>query len=351
MWKQLKAKHKIDARYAEIEKFNTENRWRKRGLAMVPVRYGVMVFNKSALVNIYSDGTIIITQAGSEMGQGLYVKVAQVAAATLGKIIGKPLDLDMIRFSETDSNVVPNAAFTGGSTGSEGVATAVQRACNILLERLKPIHEILDNKDGVAWQELIGAARGANVDLSAEAQFGGNVSGEDSLLYNNYGVAASEIALDVLTGEVELVRTDMMYDCGKSLNPAIDIGQAEGAYLMGVGNYLREKIMVSEEKKSYGKLISDGTWKYKIPGIKDVPKIFNVEFLENKEFDKGFLSSKASGEPPLVLATSALMAVRHAIRSARRDAKLSDHFRLDVPATPEVIIEACGTTPEQLSLS
>jgi len=319
----------------------------------------VMIWNKSALVNVYSDGTIIINQSGSEMGQGLFVKVAQCAVSTLGKLVGKSLDLSLVKFNETDSHVVPNAFFTGGSTGSEGVAMAVIRACDILIGRLKPVLEGLekkkkdDGKDGehITWQEIIGAARGQNIDLSAEASYAGNISGEDALRYNNYGVAASEVELDVLTGEVELTRTDMLYDCGKSLNPAVDIGQAEGGFLMGVGNYLREKITLSSEKKTYGKLLSEGTWKYKIPGIKDCPKVFNVEFFENKEFDKGVLSSKSSGEPPLILATSVLMAVRYAVCSARRDAKLSEWFRLDVPATPEDIAAACGTESEQLTLS
>jgi len=360
MWAHLKSKAEIEKRFKEVDQFNAQNRWKKRGLAMAPVRYAVHVFHKNALVNIYTDGSILITQGGSEIGQGLYVKVQQVAAAHFGQLLGKPLSLDLIRFSDTDTSVVPNATFTGGSTGSEAVCVAVMRCIQTLNERLKPILATLEQKRNekkedskeITWQDLIGAARAQSNDHSAEAQYAGRFSGgeeADDLSYNNFCVGASEVEVDILTGEVNILRTDIIYDCGKSLNPCVDIGQAEGAFMMGVGCMLREKVVFQKEGKDKGKLISEGTWKYKITAFKDVPKIFNVSFHENSTFTKGILSSKASGEPPLVLAITVLLAVRYAIRSARVDAGLPQWFTLDSPATPEDIVRAAGVESTQFS--
>jgi len=364
MWKQLKEKANVVKRFEAVDKFNSENRWKKRGLAMTTVRYHHHVFQKSALVNLYTDGTVLITQGGCDIGQGLFVKIQQVASATFGSLLGKPLPMELIRFVDTDTSIVPNQTFTGGSTGSEGAALAVQRAAEILLDRMKPCLASLEEKrrkdqeEGketkqIQWKDVVTAAHMAGIQLSAESQYAGRFTGDeknDCLSYNNYGVAASEIELDVITGEVNTLRTDIIYDCGKSLNPAVDIGQAEGAFMMGVGCLLREKVTFSEEAKTKGKLITEGTWKYKLPGVKDVPKVFNVEFIENPDFKKGILSSKASGEPPLVLAVSVLMAVRYAIRSARQNAGLPAHFRLDTPATPEDIALACGGDISSFSL-
>jgi len=145
------------------------------------------------------------------------------------------------------------------------------------------------------------------------------------------------VEIDVLTGESNIIKSELVYDCGKSLNPAIDIGQVEGAYVFGVGALLHE----IEELDKEGKLISDGTWVYKPPGVKDIPQEFNVELYQNEKFDKGILSSKSSGEPPLVLAVSVAMAIRVAIGAARAEVGNKDWFRLNVPLTPDVIQAAC----------
>jgi len=359
MWAELKSKAQIEARFKEVDQFNAQNRWKKRGLAMTPVRYSVHVFQKNALVNVYTDGSVLITQGGSEMGQGLFVKVQQVASAHFGQLLGKPLPLDLIRFSDTDTSVVPNAIFTGGSTGSEAVCVAVMRCIQTLNERLKPVLEKLEKKRNekkeekeLTWQDLIKAARAETIDLSAEAQYAGRFAGgeeADDLSYDNFAVGASEVEVDILTGEVNILRADIMYDCGKSLNPCVDIGQAEGAFMMGVGCMLREKVVFQKEGKDKGKLVTDGTWKYKITAFKDVPKVFNVSFHENPNFTKGILSSKSSGEPPLVLAVTVLLGVRYAVRSARADAGLPQWFVLDSPATPEDIVRAAGVEPSQFT--
>merc|ERR1712137_1228840 len=164
--------------------------------------------------------------------------------------------------------------------------------------------------------------------------------GDGGKHYHNYGGCVSVVELDVLTGEIEILESHLLYDCGKSLNPAIDIGQAEGAFVMGLGFLLREEVTHNED----GKLINDGTWEYKPPSFRDIPQKFDVNFLHDAPFKKGFMSSKASGEPPLVLANSVGFALRQAIRAARIENGLGDDFFiLNTPLTVDVIQAACGT--------
>eukprot|EP01094_Clydonella_sp_ATCC50884_P005714 TRINITY_DN1466_c0_g1_i1.p1 TRINITY_DN1466_c0_g1~~TRINITY_DN1466_c0_g1_i1.p1 ORF type:complete len:1300 (-),score=523.01 TRINITY_DN1466_c0_g1_i1:381-3914(-) len=354
LWEQLQEKAKAQEKRAAVEDFNRSNRWKKRGLACTPVRYEVGVWQKNALVNIYgTDGTVLVTHSGSEIGQGLNTKVAQAAAYALGKALGvsKGIPLSKIRFGDIQTNVTPNGTFTGGSTGSEGTAAAVMRCCDTLTERMKPVVEELRAKkesegddQPVTWEELCAACKAANVNLSAQDHW--SSTGPDALHYQNYGVALSMIELDVITGEVNVLCSNLLYDCGKSLNPAIDIGQCEGAFLMGVGHFLRERMLYSEE----GEALSDGTWEYKPPGVRDVPEEFTVELLHDAKFERGILSSKSSGEPPLVLSTSVMMAVRHAIREARREVGSTEFFSLPVPCTPADIVKAAGVDHSQFTL-
>jgi len=160
----------------------------------------------------------------------------------------------------------------------------------------------------------------------------------------NFGAAASCVEVDVITGEVTLLSVDLVYDCGRSLNPAIDIGQCEGAFMMGVGHFIREHVDYSNDAE----MMSASTFRYHPPCAKDVPLRFNVELLQDTRFDKGILSSKSSGEPPLVLSTSVAMAVRHAILAARKDVGLDkEFFILEVPFTAELIQAAAGTDAAQ----
>jgi len=151
----------------------------------------------------------------------------------------------------------------------------------------------------------------------------------------------SEVEVDVLTGETACLRTDILYDCGNSLNPAIDLGQAEGAFVTGLGFILREEV----RRDADGQLLTDGTWTYKPPLASDIPHVLNVGLLHDARFEKGILSSKASGEPPLVLATSVLCAVRHAVAAARGDAA----FDLPTPCTVDVIQGACAQSYADLA--
>jgi len=307
------------------------------------------------LVNVYSDGSIVITQTGCEIGQGLYTKVAQMASYALGFALGekKNVPLSFIRFAETNTAVTPNAMFTGGSTGSEGSAEATRLACEELVARLKPIVAGIEQKrqesksdKEITWPEVCAAANGASVNLSAIGKWSG--AGNQSFSYHNYGVGFSEVEIDVLTGESNVLETDIIYDAGKSLNPAIDIGQAEGAFVIGLGFYTREDALYDES----GRLLSIGTWEYKPPVVKDIPVSFNVDLYQDSQFDKGILSSKASGEPPLILASSVGCAIRQAILAARKDAGKEDEWiELDTPFTVEKIQQACAVTDSEFVLS
>jgi len=268
---------------------------------------------------------------------------------------GHFIPLESISVQDTNSAITPNASFTGGSTASEGAAEAARRCATTIIGRLKPVLEALQKGEeakavaarasnpeakaaAVTWPALCAAAKGASLDLSATDQWA--ASGADSLFYHNYGACVSEVEVDVLTGDTELIQSDMLYDCGKSLNPAIDVGQAEGAFIMGVGRFLREQVDIDA---TTGALKTTGTWTYKPPLARDIPTRLNVAFLSESRFDKGILSSKASGEPPLVFATSVVMAVRAAVQAARKDAGVRDFIPLEVPVTPDVIMRACAT--------
>jgi len=227
------------------------------------------------------------------------------------------------------------------------------------VERLKPVLAGLREKNDekvkkgdkdakadkvFSWEEICGNAAGQGINLSTVNQFNG--SGDDNIRYQNYGVCVSEVEIDVITGETEVLGSDLVYDCGKSLNPAVDVGQIEGGFVMGLGFFTCEEMAYDKE----GKLVSNGTWEYKPPLAKNIPINFNVSLLKNAPFDKGIMNSKASGEPPMVLATSIPMAVRQAIASARKDAGLTGFFRLDAPCTPDAVQRACGVEHSQFTV-
>jgi len=326
---------------------------------------------KDAQVNIYPDGSVLIHHAGCEMGQGLNTKAMQVAATNLGSVLGGPIELKKIRFSEVNTGVLPNdQSGTGGSTGSESVTAAVGAACQILADRLKTVLETIaketeekakkeaaDAKEGkatsppegkaafkVTWENLVKKADSLKVLLTAQARWG--LGPDEKSSYVNYGICFSEVELDVLTGEHTIIKSDLVYDCGKSLNPAIDIGQVEGAFVFGIGHMTSEKEVYDHD----GKLISEGTWHYKPPGVKGIPLEFNVDLLQNDQFTRGVLSSKSSGEPPLVLSVSVAMAIRSAITAARADVGNKEWFRLDLPLTPDQIHLACLVSDKDLTI-
>ena len=347
IWEEIKEKVNEEKLREEILQFNTNNRWKKRGVAKTPVRYEVGVWAREAVVTVFADGTIVVHHGTSDIGQGAHEKVIQTVSYEFGSRLlgGKALPMDLIRGGDVDNFIVPNATFTGGSTSSESSCMAAVEAVKQIVERLAPVRdqakktkEEKGETGEVTWNEIVGAAAATNVNLSAKGYCNGAPP------YQNYGGCLSTVEIDVITGDVEILKSYILYDCGKALNPAIDIGQAEGAYIMGVGFILREDLLIDQES---GELISEGTWEYKPPSYRDIPQDFTVELLSGSPFPRGFLSSKASGEPPLVLANSVAFAIRDAVTSARKDIGLNEFFPLDTPITPDKLQFACGVQLNQ----
>ncbi|CAM0876727.1 unnamed protein product [Alopecurus aequalis] len=330
------------SRAAAVERFNGTSRWKKRGISCVPITYEVMLRGCPGKVSILNDGSIVVEVGGVEIGQGLYTKVKQMTAFGLAELCPGDADgalLDRIRVIQADSLSMVQGGFTGGSTTSEVSCEAVRQSCAALVERLKPIKESIETKSGAAaaWGALIGQATMASVNLSAHSYWTPDPA---FMNYINYGAGVSEVEIDVLTGATTILRSDLVYDCGQSLNPAVDLGQVEGAFVQGVGFFTNEDYATNAD----GLVINDGTWTYKIPTVDTIPKQLNVELINSARDKKRVLSSKASGEPPLLLASSVHCAMREAIRAARTEfsAESPLTFQMDVPATMADVKELCG---------
>lgn len=346
-WNQVLAKY--TSLQKECDTFNDNNRWVKRSVAMTPAKYGIQwsgTFSGSN-VSIYGrDGSIIISHGGCEIGQGLFTKVMQAAATALG--LDDPKDFDLIRTGPTSNVMVPNNSMTGGSSTSEVTCQSVMNACATLVARLKPYRDpVSSGGKGLAWRDAVAAAYNDHVQLSAKGWFAPKGVGGDKFRYFVYGSALSMVELDVLTGQSQILRTDIVYDCGNSINPIIDIGQIEGGFVMGVGTWLTEEVTFD----STGKLTSNGTWDYKPPCTKDIPLEFNVTLLKNNPNIVGILGSKATAEPPMILSNSVHFALRRTIELARLDRGLSPTdagtFVLNTPATAERVLDIIGTVPNK----
>ncbi len=359
LWPQLLVKWDINARRDAIATFNANNRWRKRGLCMMPVKYGVSYGAKlldqgGALINVYAaDGSVLVQSGGIEMGQGLQTKMIQITAQEL------KIDISHVRIAETDPTAVPNASSTGASTGSDLNGGAVRAAAKKLYERLVEYRDKkLEGNPSLQpklsdwakdWPLLISMAWMDRVDLSSHAFFKTpGLSDATPFYYLTYSASASEVEIDVLTGESMVVRADLLYDAGNPLNPAIDLGQVEGGYVQGLGMMTSEQIKYNDA----GELLTKSTWTYKPPSSHSIPIDFRVELrnrlhtdFEGKAVPSAVYSSKSSGEPPLVLAASAFFAIKEAILAARADQGAHEWFQLDAPATVERIQQSCNIAP------
>ncbi|XP_013399614.1 xanthine dehydrogenase/oxidase-like [Lingula anatina] len=339
---QLLEQSNYVTRRTEVDVFNSENRWKKRGIAITPTKYGVsyggsgFLDQGAALIHVYQgDGSVLITHGGTEMGQGLHTKLIQIASRVLKIPVSK------IHISETSTSLVPNATVSGASSCSDIFGMAVLRGCEIIMDRLEPYIDA--NPDG-AWEDWVRAAYMDRVSLSTTGFYKTPDVGYDPKTntgmrfnYFTFGAACTEVEIDCLTGSHVVRRTDIVMDVGKSLNPMIDIGQIEGAFLQGYGFVTLEHLKYSPE----GSLLNRGPGSYKIPGCGDIPGVFNVSFLKGASNPRAIYSSKGVGEPPLMLAASVFYAIKDAISSARADAGKSRTFRLDSPATSERIRMAC----------
>ncbi|XP_019856500.1 PREDICTED: xanthine dehydrogenase/oxidase-like [Amphimedon queenslandica] len=331
LWQQISTSADVENRSKQISDYNKANRWRKRGMSMVPLRYGIYLGGSyTVMVSIYTgDGSVSVVHGGVEIGQGINTKVAQVTASTLG------IPLSLVNVLPTNSFTSPNGGPTAGSTTSELNCLGALNACKSLKARLDKVKEelIASGVSDPSWLQIVQKAFSSGVDLSEKYHLHGV-----SDYYNSYGVTVAEVEVDVLTGETEILRVDILYDCGQSINPEIDIGQVEGAFVMGLGYFLTEKVIYDTDT---GALLTHNTWEYKPPTTKDIPIDFRIELLKNAPNPTGVLGSKAVGEPPLCMSSAALYAVKRAIESARHDAGEDQPFTLSAPATVEVTQQAC----------
>ncbi|CAF4893179.1 unnamed protein product [Pieris macdunnoughi] len=339
-WDECVEKSNIAERKTAIENFNKQNRWRKRGIAIVPTKFGIAFTEKflnqaGALVIIYMDGSVLLSHGGTEMGQGLHTKMIQVASRALG------VDMSKIYISDTSTDKVPNTSATAASAGSDLNGMAVLQACETLVKRLEPYKE--KNPQGT-WENWVSAAYFDRVSLSATGfyatpELGYNFAKNEGKAFNyfTFGAACSEVEIDCLSGDHQVLRTDIVMDLGESINPAIDIGQIEGGFMQGYGLFTIEELIYSPT----GTLYSRGPGAYKIPGFGDIPQEFNVSLLKGAPNLRAVYSSKAVGEPPLFLASSIFFAIKQAIRAARADAGVPLDFYLEAPATSARIRMAC----------
>ncbi|MGE0030965.1 MAG: xanthine dehydrogenase molybdopterin binding subunit [Steroidobacteraceae bacterium] len=352
-----------EGRRAQIEAFNAANAVLKRGIALTPVKFGISftathLNQAGALLHVYTDGSILLNHGGTEMGQGLHTKVAQVVAQEL------QVDLGRIRCSATDTSKVPNTSATAASASSDLNGKAAQAAARTIRQRLTdfaaakygvPAGEIafqagrviVGGQASLAFDELVGLAYHARVPLSATGFYATPKIGYDPksmtgrpFYYFCYGAAVSEVVIDTLTGESKLLRVDILHDVGESLNPAIDMGQVEGGFIQGVGWLTSEELWWDGR----GRLKTHAPSTYKIPTASDWPRTFNVDLVPwGRNQEDSIYRSKAVGEPPLMLAMSVFFAIRDAI-AAGAGGGLP---RLDAPATPERILGALGELRER----
>ncbi|KXT06727.1 hypothetical protein AC578_8516 [Pseudocercospora eumusae] len=334
------------ARKSSIETFNQQHRWRKRGIALLPCKFGISfatainLNQATAAVKIYADGSILLHHGGTEMGQGLYTKMCQIAAEELD------VPLDSVYTSDTSSYYTANVSPTAASSGSDLNGMAIKDACDQLNERLKPYRA----KYGNDMAAIAHAAYLDRVNLNAtgfwkmpRVGYTWNHDPEtakDMYYYWTQGVACSEVELDALTGDHTVLRTDIHMDIGRSINPAIDYGQIEGAFVQGQGLFTIEESLWTRS----GQLFTRGPGTYKIPGFADIPQEFNVSYLQGVEWGhlKSIQSSKGVGEPPLFLGATVLFALREALKSARADRGVYEPLVLDSPATAERLRLAVG---------
>jgi len=322
MWTRMKTDADFAARKAAVADFNAGNRWRKRGISIAPVRYGISTgfYKSGALVNIYADGTVLVAHGGCEVGQGISTKAAQAAAHELG------IPIKHVKVSDTDTSKVPFNTCTGGSGTSESTAMAVRDACRALAATLAPYYP----PDGAgSFEAAVQAAMRDGVPLSATGWWANPVQ-EDQ--YSTCGVAVSEVEVDVLSGELAVLGTQLLMDLGRALNPAVDVGQLEGGFVMALGYLLTEEVRFDAE----GQPLSLGTWHYKPPSAHDIPLKLDVQ-LTAPPNPCGVYGSKASAEPPMSLVSSVYFAVKEALYSARADAGEAGWFELPTPLTGQTI--------------
>ncbi|KAG0207400.1 hypothetical protein BGX28_001339 [Mortierella sp. GBA30] len=339
---QLKTKANYDVRKAAVSEFNKQSRWRKRGISLIPMRYGIgfsaLHLNQAgALIHIYHDGSVLLSHGGVEMGQGLHTKMIQVCAECLR------IPIEIIHTVDASTDRVANATPTAASFSSDLNGMAIKHACDQINERLDPYR-----LKGLSWKETVHQAYFDRVNLSANGFYKAPDMGYDwdtnsgqLYFYYTLGVAISEVEVDLLTGTHTVLRSDISMDLGRSINPAIDIGQIEGAFIQGMGMTTTEESLYDPES---GRLFTQGPGTYKIPGFGCIPQEMNISFFEDVTHDsiKTIFKSKGVGEPPLFLGSTVYFAIRNALWYARQENGHKGTFSLPIPATAEKIRMAVG---------
>ncbi len=353
---ELEQKAGYRNRRQTIRAFNKNSPYVKKGIALTPVKFGISftlthLNQAGALIHIYADGSVHLNHGGTEMGQGLFIKVAQVVAGELG------IDLDRVKISATRTDKVPNTSATAASSGTDLNGMAAQAAARTLKDRLVefaakkydcPPENItfrdnmvcLDNQE-ISFADLVHAAYMNRVSLSASGFYKTPKIHYDRVqhkgrpfYYFAYGAAVSEVEIDTLTGEMRVIRVDILHEAGRSLNPAIDLGQIEGGFIQGMGWLTTEELVYSDR----GQLMTHAPSTYKIPTCGDRPEIFNIDL-----WDRGYNTeptihrSKAVGEPPLMLGISVFSAICDAVASV---GGYKINPQINAPATPEEILRA-----------
>lgn len=353
---QLLASSDYHARRAAVDAFNATSPVIKKGLALSPVKFGVS-FNRvqmnqaGALVHVYTDGSVTLNHGGTEMGQGLFLKVGQVVAEVFG------IDIRHVRLTATSTDKVPNTSPTAASSGTDLNGMAAKAAAETIKGRMTEVAaeyfgvaaEIIVFADGLVkagnrtmtFAELAHLSHANRVQLSSTGYYRTPTLSWDvatmrgkPFYYFVHSAAVSEVAIDTLTGEWKSLRTDILHDAGKSLNPAVDKGQVEGAFVQGAGWLTLEELVWNKE----GRLLTHAPSTYKIPTARDMPLDFRVSLLENAPNEVATIyRSKAIGEPPLMLGIAVWLALRDAVASV---APAGHVPTLEAPATPERILAA-----------
>jgi xanthine dehydrogenase large subunit len=351
---ELEASSDYAKRRREIIEFNNKSPVLKKGLALTPVKFGIsftatFLNQAGALIHIYTDGSIHLNHGGTEMGQGLNTKVAQIVAEVL------QVDISRIQITATNTDKVPNTSPTAASSGADLNGKAAQNAAETLKQRLvdflvreyKVTPEDVEFRNSqvrvrdlfLSFEEVILKAYFAQVSLSStgfyrtpKIYYDRDKAAGRPFYYFAYGAACAEVIVDTLTGEYKMLRTDILHDVGASLNPAIDIGQVEGAFVQGMGWLTMEELVWNGK----GKLMTNGPASYKIPAIADMPLDLRVKLVENrKNPEDTVFHSKAVGEPPFMLGIAVWCAIKDAVASLA-DYKVQPN--IDAPATPERVL-------------
>ncbi len=338
------------ARRAAVAEWNANNPIIKKGIAFAPVKFGISftlthLNQAGALVHVYQDGSIHLNHGGTEMGQGLNQKIAQVAASRFG------VPMERVKITATDTGKVPNTSATAASSGSDLNGMAVQAACDTIRDRIaeflgerhqQPASAVLFDQDAVTvgtsrygFAEAAALAYQNRISLSATGFYKtpkiewDRIAGKGRpFFYFAYGCSVTEVAVDTLTGENRILRTDILHDAGASLNPALDIGQVEGGYVQGAGWLTTEELVWDDA----GRLRTHAPSTYKIPACSDRPDVFNVALWNAENREETIYRSKAVGEPPFVLGVSAWLALSDAISACG-----AAYPCLDAPATAQEV--------------